>query len=128
MGKGRKIEIGKGCALFAHKIYITNGCSLNKTRDVFNISAAVLKASMSSFGLDVKDRPNFWKDGGAVCGMCKVFKSCDHYTITNRDGRIQRASGYCIDCNKIRRKKYFYECAKGDHGDEKKKKNIHSNI
>ncbi len=121
MAKGKKTEIGKGCLSLIHRVYI-HGEPMNKISSIIGVDPCVLKKLMTSSGFITRDRPNFWKDGGAVCGMCKVFKDCDHYTVTTRDGRIQRASGHCIDCNKIRRKKYFYECAKGEHGDEKKRK------
>ena len=108
MMKGRKTEIGKGCLSLIHRIYI-HGEPMNKISSIIGVDPCVLKKLMASSGFTVRNRPNFWKDGGAVCGMCKEFKSCDHYTITNRNGGIYRASGFCISCNKSRRKNYLYE-------------------
>ena len=141
MGKSRKIEIGKGCANFVHNIYQMNDCSLKETKDIFGISPEVLKKRMTEFGLKVKDRPNFWKDGGAICGMCKEFKICDDYTIVNRNGGIYRASGFCMQCNKKRRidyisskvgkdkmneasKQYYRDVMDGKYGEEKRKKMV----
>jgi len=141
MGKGKKIEIGKGCAAFVHNIYQMNDYSLKKTKDFFGISPGFLKKSMSEFGFYVKSRPNFWEDGGAICGMCKEFKTCDHYSIMQRNGGIYRASGFCIECNKKRRinyisskigkdkmnkasKQYYRDVMDGKYGEEKRNKMV----